>query len=416
MTRTARLSSVVASLLLAAALPFAALTPAAALPLAAPAAHPARVAADGEVTWSVEPVATTAGPRSRFEYEIDPGTQIQDAVVIANRGETPADFVIYATDAVNDPETGAFGLLPSDVDPSDAGSWVTAASEAITLQPGTEATVPFSIVVPSDATPGDHVAGIVAAVLTEGEQDGAAVLLEQRVGARIYLDIAGARVPELEVTAVTSAYSASWNPFAPGDLEVAYTVRNSGNVRLDAQQDLTITGPLGIPLGTAEPAAVHELLPGQSVRVIVDVPSVLAALLAWSDVTVTPGVVGSATEGTDPEADAAQPGDAESEATESGATGAPSDPSTPTPDPSADPDAVVDASAVGQTEFEPVHGSGFTLALSWTLLALVLLLVFLVWLVARYVSVTRERMYLAIDEAAANAREEARADGSETNR
>lgn len=403
MTRPARLRTLAASLLLAVAAPLA-LVPGVAASAAPSAPH---AASDGQITWSVEPVPTSAGRRTRFEYEIDPGTQITDAVVIANRGETPADFVVYATDAVNDPETGAFGLLPSDAEPSDAGAWVTAASEAISLQPGTEATVPFTVIVPSDATPGDHVAGIVAAVLTEGEQDGAAVLLEQRVGARIYLDVSGARVPELEVTAVTSAFSASWNPFAPGDLEVAYTVRNSGNVRLDASQQVTISGPLGIPLGAAAPAAVRELLPGQSVRVIADVPSVFAALLAWSDITVTPGVVGSAGE------DPAGADDPE-------ATSSPVASETPTPDATpgttGDADTVVDASAVGETEFEAVHGSGFTLALSWTLLALVLLVVLLVWLAARYVSVTRERMYLAIDEAAATAREEARGGGPEADR
>ena len=203
------------------------------LPVAAVASTPPALvqADDGTVTWSVEPAATPEGNRASFQYSVDPGTQIVDNVLVSNHGETSIDFTIYATDAINEPDTGAFSLLKADETPTDVGSWITTASDKLTLAAGQQADVPFNLLVPSDATPGDHVAGIVASVQTTGESNGATVVLDQRVGARVYLKVSGPVQSGVEVSGVTSGYTAELNPFAPGSVSVSYDVRNSGNLR-----------------------------------------------------------------------------------------------------------------------------------------------------------------------------------------
>lgn len=349
---------------------------------------PAAASADGEITWSVEPVPTSEGVRRTFDYKVDPGTQIVDSVLITNSGPTAADFLIYATDATNELETGAFGLLKRDQKPVDIGSWITTASDKLTIQPGQQATVPFNLLVPSDAAPGDHVAGIVAAVLTTGTQDGAAVTLEQRVGARVYLKVSGVPDVGVEATGLVSSYSPELNPFAPGTLAVTYDVKNTGNLRLDVNQKIAIAGPFGIPLGEYTPEPVSNLLPRQTVRIRAQVPAIVALLLAWSTVTLTPGDVGSA----------AAPGDPTSTPT---ATAQPTETPTATPSASA---VVTDQDVV---DFIPVSATVTTLAVSWTLLAIVILVIAAIFLVRRYVIGTRERFYDAIEEASAAAREEA---------
>ncbi|MFZ2964165.1 MAG: hypothetical protein WA006_05710, partial [Rhodoglobus sp.] len=91
----------------------------------------------------------------------------------------------------------------------------------------------------------------------------------------------------------------------------------------------------------------------------------------------------------------------------------------PTPTESAAPEPSASAAAEDGTtvqdivvtdeelSFEPVSETTLGFAISWTLLAVVIALVLLVYLVWRYISTTRERMYLAIDEAAEAARQEA---------
>jgi hypothetical protein len=367
---------------------------------------------EGEVTWAVEPLPTPDGQRRTFEYAVDPGTQIVDSVVITNLGETSAEFLIYATDAINEPETGAFGLLERGVDPTDVGGWITLASETLTIEPGQQATVPFNLLVPSDAAPGEHVAGIVASVLTIGEnEDGSEVTLEQRVGARVYLNVSGAATAGLEIRGITSSYTPELNPFAPGTVSVSFDVANTGNQRLDAVPRLSITGPFGIPLGEFNPEAVTELLPRQSVRVSADVPAIAALALVFTNVTVVPGPVGSAAQAAEDAIETEEPLDGE----ETPAAEETPDP-TPSPEAETDSETVVagdeDVIVVSEDQvvFEPVSESAPALAVSWTLLALLVLVGGGVYVLWRYISGTRERLYLAIDEASEAARQQAAID------
>jgi hypothetical protein len=363
--------------------------------------------AEGDVTWSVQPANTVNGTRTQFEYSTDPGTQVIDYVVVANRGETAAEFAIYATDATNDVDTGAFGLLPSDVEPTDLGSWITMDVDSVTLQPGQESTIPFNLLIPSDATPGDHVAGIIASITTTSEEDGTTVNLEQRVGARMYLRVSGDVVASTEISGITTSFTPELNPFAFGRLTLDYSVRNTGNVRMDIVQDVKITGPFGIPLAEITPQPLVDLLPRQTVGVSADVPQIAALFLAFSTITVVPGPLGSAAAAADVTTD------------EPGATASPE--ATPSPEASASPQPTssavstdptaappIDASNLDdRVDFIPVTEGATTLAISWTLLLLIVIIGGVVLLAVRYVSTTREQMYAAIDEAAAAAREEA---------
>ncbi len=349
---------------------------------------------DAVVTWSVEPSPTTTGVRDHFEYKVDPGTEIRDSFVIKNLGKTSADFLVYATDAINDPESGAFGLLKREEKAVDLGSWITTATAKITLEPGTQAEVPFDVLVPSDATPGDHSAGVIASVVTKGESNGAAVQLEQRVASRVYMRVSGQLASGVVVSGATSGFTAQLNPFAPGNIGVSYNVKNTGNVRIDLAQKIEITGPFGIPLGVYTPKPLAAFIPGQTVRLTADVPSIAAALLAWSNITVTPGEVGGVP---GPKSTAPASTAPPTESPNLSAAATPAAPST----------GAAGGSAGATNGFEPASSSTFTLAVSWTLLVLVVVAIAVAYLIWRYVSGTRERMYLAIDEAAEAARLEA---------
>lgn len=339
----------------------------------APAADPIDPAG---LSWSVAPSATAEGPRPTFEYAVDPGTEIKDTFVITNEGTVAADFSVYATDAINDFETGSLGLLPRNEPPNDLGSWITTDVAELRLEPGSRATVPFTILIPSDASPGDHAAGVLASTLTSGDTDGSAVVLDQRVGARVNMRVSGPLAPAVEVSALTSSFAPSLNPFAAGDADVDYAVRNNGNIRLDVTQKLDIVGPFGISLGQVTPEPVENLLPGQAASVKADVSGVGALFLAWSTVRLVPGPVGSAAApANDPDAVA--------------------DPAAPVEE-TIDPNAAV--------EFAPASATTMSLAVSWTLLALIVILLVVIFFVTRYVRVTRERYWAAIDQAEMDAR------------
>ena len=348
--------------------------------------------AEGDVTWSVQPANTLNGTRTQFEYSTDPGTQVVDYIVVSNLGETPAQFAIYATDATNDVDTGAFGLLPSNEPPTDLGAWITMDVESITIEPGQKSTIPFNLLIPSDATPGDHVAGIIASITSSTESEGTTVNLEQRVGARMYLRVSGEVAASAEISGVTTSFTPELNPFAFGQMTVGYSVRNTGNVRMDVNQQVRITGPFGIPLAELTPEPLSELLPRQTVNVATEIPQIAALFLAFSDITVEPGPLGTAGASGDEGAEENPAPQSTDAAPEAASTSAPP----------------IDASNLDDTvDFVAVEASSTAFAISWTLLALIVVISSVALLAVRYVSNTREQMYAAIDEATAAAREDA---------
>ncbi|XVV04949.1 hypothetical protein ACQPW3_05970 [Actinosynnema sp. CA-248983] len=144
------------------------------------------------------------------------------------------------------------------------------------LAPRSTVIVPFTLSVPTNATPGDHTGGIVASLTTEAAgADGQRVAVEQRVGARVYLRVSGDLKPELSIEELSATYDGSF--FGRGDTTVSYVVRNSGNVRLGGKQSVRVETPWGSAIDAPGLDDLPELLPGNTFRVKAVVPGVLPA-------------------------------------------------------------------------------------------------------------------------------------------
>ena len=241
-------------------------------------------AADGDVTWSVEP-SGPQGPDGRllYDYSVDPGTVISDTMAITNYSSTPQTFQLYAADGLNDFDNGQFSLQSGGTPNADLGAWTSIDAAEVTIEPGSSQAIGFTVTVPTNATPGDHSAGVVASITRKGTGDGGqAIDVEQRVGARIYLRVSGTIVGGINTQGLVANYDGVLNPFASGDLEGSYTVQNTGNTRLNLEQTAQISGPFGIRLATLSSDAATNLLPGQ----IISVPVVSSAILPLGLLTV----------------------------------------------------------------------------------------------------------------------------------
>lgn len=268
--------------------------------LAPAVGEPAPVAeAAARTTWALEP-ATADGPDGRvsFRHAVDPGTEIAEHVTLTNFSDHAATFEVYAGDGLLTAD-GQFDLPPTGSEAEAAGSWIALGDAAGTLaEPGavqrvevpaaSEVTLPFVVRVPTDATPGDHPAGIVAALATDA---GAGVAMDSRVGARLHLRVTGDLVPALAVQDVRTTWTPSWNPFAPGTLRLDYTVANTGNVRLGATSSASAAGPFGAAGTSAAGPALREVLPGGTAAGSVEVEAWPLVRLGGG-VAVTPSVVG----------------------------------------------------------------------------------------------------------------------------
>jgi len=244
-------------------------------------------------SWTLTPAGgqdgSSVGTRPNLSYQLAPGTEQRDKVVVYNLGNVPLDLRIYATDAFNN-DDGDFDLLVGDEVPVDVGSWVKLDTDRVTLDPGFQATIPITINVPADATPGDHVGAIVASsVTTFDNADGPSIDVDRRVGTRLYLQVAGELTPNLALAEsdVSASYDLDANPFS-GSADVSFRLENRGNVRLGGVPTVEVAGPFGLGSTSIELPEIAELLPGEEVTVTTRLEGVPAMLLMNATVSIEP--------------------------------------------------------------------------------------------------------------------------------
>lgn len=251
------------------------------------------------VTWALRP-ASSDEPDGRvsLRHTIDPGATVEEQLALTNYSDTAAVFAVYASDGTVS-AGGSFDLIPADEKPTGGGTWVSLVPPdgaqnrpeggfLMDVPAGGVVVIPVQIAVPSDASPGDHPAGVVAELVPDAATE---VHLASRIGVRLHLRVAGDVVADVRAEGIAASYSPSWNPFAPGTLTVDYTVVNAGNVRLGASSIASVTGPFGILPAQGAAVEQREILPGQSMASSAEF-EVWPLFLTEGAVAVTPGAVG----------------------------------------------------------------------------------------------------------------------------
>ncbi|MBD3943436.1 DUF916 domain-containing protein [Microbacterium sp. NEAU-LLC] len=253
----------------------------AAAPVSAAAAPDA-----SDVNWTVRTESNNFGAdRTNYGYTIDPGGSLTDGIVVANHGDQPVDLKVYAADGFTS-DDGALSLVVAGEESKAVGAWITPGQDTVTLAAGATASIPFTVSIPDDATPGDYAGGIVTSLTVPDADSG--VNVDRRLGIRVTLRVGGELAPALAVEDLSVSWNGGLNPFAGGDATLTYTLHNTGNAAISADPSSTVGGVFGL-LATEAPAAdaIPELLPGESLTQTVVVPNVppLFALLASTAVT-----------------------------------------------------------------------------------------------------------------------------------
>lgn len=192
---------------------------------------------------------------------------------------------------MNDP-SGRLTVPAAGTPASGAGAWLAVASDrpggtTVRVPARSHRILPMHLQVPADATPGDHVAGIIASLTAIGRGGDVNVALDQRVGIRVFIRVAGELDPALNVDALHTDFHPSLNPVGPGSATVRYRVRNTGNVALGVRQEVSVGAWIG-GRRVARPTDVPLLLPGSSVDVVVEIRDVWPAFRDQTTVTLTP--------------------------------------------------------------------------------------------------------------------------------
>lgn len=269
-----------------------------ALTLAGPAAAgplPPSDTAKDRATFGIGPATRgQADPRGFFSYQTGPGGSYRDQASVVNYGPKPLRLQLYVSDLGNGQNGSVVAGLASDR-LNDAGRWVSIPTSLKSVVvpargaagPG-RVIVPLTLSVPPNASPGDHGAAVVAVLSTLGKNPkGQNVRLDQRVATRVYIRVRGLARPSLEVLNLTARYHAGRRPWSRGHVTISYTVRNTGNIRLGADQLVSAGTPFSAG-HQGRPAAVGLLFPGGQEPVTIDVGNILPTVFGEATVSVTP--------------------------------------------------------------------------------------------------------------------------------
>lgn len=210
-------------------------------------------------------VVPSAPHERQFNFEIPPGQSQTASIVIKNLGSNTLTVSTYSADGTNSSQ-GTFALTSRSREQRHIGNWVTFAEPTITIPPRTDVTVPFSIGVPDNATPGNYGGGI-AVEATSAELSGndplnenGAVTTAARIFVRTFVNVPGERVNDYE-----------WTDFGfngKTDIKKPYfrfSFKNNGNTIVIAEPSIDLSGfppiqetTLKLPEITIQPGTALE--------------------------------------------------------------------------------------------------------------------------------------------------------------
>ena len=232
--------------------------------LTLPPAQPASAASNGQ--WSVFPTTPRGqAPREFFHPVLMPGKSYADSVTVANYTSAPLTFHLYGADAVNARGGGLSVKRRTDTQ-TDMGRWIKLPSPELTVPARSASVVPFAILPPPDATPGDHVGGIVVEQ-TQGVTSRAGsvpITVLQAVGVRVYGRVVGPLHPRLALEGPSLSVQSSVATEFGGsvDARVSFRVSNPGNTVLAPVATIVVTSPFGT--AARRTLVIGQLLPGNS--------------------------------------------------------------------------------------------------------------------------------------------------------
>lgn len=221
-------------------------------------------------------------------YIIDhlaPGARIDRQVEVSNSTGSTARVSLYSSAAtiVDGSFIGSEGRTPNDL-----STWTTVTPDTIDLPAGGKRIADVSVVVPSDAAPGEQYGVIWAEVSTAGGPGAGPVTQVSRVGVRLYVSVGpgGAPASDFTVGALTADRSPAGLPI------VRAAVRNTGGRALDLNGTLSLTaGPSGLSAGPFAAQLANTLVPGDAQDVIIELGKDLPAGPWDAEVTMTSGLL-----------------------------------------------------------------------------------------------------------------------------
>lgn len=235
---------------------------------------PAVARAGNEARFSLQPVTydpAVPATKSYFVFDSWVGAVVESQVRITNTGTASGQVHLYAVDATTGQTSGTV-FLAREAARAGSGKWVELGEQELTLQPGEERIVPFRVAVPSDARPGQHVAGLVAENATASTNAptnasdkvaGFQLNVVNRTILAVQVNLPGAAVEQIDVTGVTAGGDSGYQQLLVG-------LRNSGTLLVQPSGTLVVKNAQGAEVQRLA-LKLNTILPGSAIAYPVNV-------------------------------------------------------------------------------------------------------------------------------------------------
>ena len=196
--------------------------------------------AEGEnAKFSLRPVRhdpMRPATQAYFIYDAAVGQTLQDEVMVRNSGSEAGTVRLYAVDGTTGQTSGAV-YLAQDNPRQDVGAWLQLAERELTLGPGEERKVAFTVAIPAGAAEGQHLGGLVAenTAAKKGAEKGALQInLQSRAVVAVQVNLPGPLVERITVSGVTPGGE-------QGHQTLLLGLRNDGTEMVKPEGLLTVT-------------------------------------------------------------------------------------------------------------------------------------------------------------------------------
>ncbi len=208
-------------------------------------------------TVSAQGVSVGLSPLS-FELTGNPGEVIENYITVGNPSNENVVLIQMTTeDFAPTGETGKVVVEPADTETYSLASWVKCEPEEVTLDPGGQKKIKFTITIPENAEPGGHYGTVIAGAkgVAGPEVTGATIL--PRVGTLVLLTVPGEAKEILGV----KEFKTSQSYFDQGPIPFMVKFENSGTIHLKPSAVITITDIWGKKVAEI-PLTQKNVLPG----------------------------------------------------------------------------------------------------------------------------------------------------------
>jgi hypothetical protein len=192
---------------------------------------PAGAGKFGDVVSAGPSPGSIISPKRFYRLPAKPGDVFTQSLRVTNPNDHPVRVMVEAVDAVTGELTGVQIGRPGS--PKALTSrWIVVSSPEITLAPGEQRDVPFTVHVPLTAKPGQYLAAVSASVPLSADDTkanqpppgkaGFSLAVRFQRGIAVEMDVAGERAPKLAVTGAEPKASV-------GGVDLGIHMANTGN-------------------------------------------------------------------------------------------------------------------------------------------------------------------------------------------